>query len=1079
MNIEDTNKISNLDVLNTKYNFKILELEGINLDDDWSKLSKLKNLETLILKDSYVDFKKFYNAIFSLKKLNKLKLNHYCYFNKSKNDKFEKNLKLSSLKEFCLEFPNLDEPDFEINTYWQKSYQNKHNSITDVPNSHTVFPNLEVIKLINYETYKQRILKDDEDNKKIFKEIYWNTKLDDLKRFKKLKNIVINNGNISDLYTNGLDHFVEILEKQKINFAINNVNNTSKLNLDFKTVNFFCGFKDTRTNPCLQLDNEFLNILKENNIVIDKNIFNISEFDYYKDTYKYGKPYVIKKNKSYEEVIKSNPSSFIFKSCFRFLNISNSGADRGKKLDVMEHLFKNQNKLETIIFDLSKNDNYDTGIWIWSADQISFLVKFIYELRLNNKDTRIFIYHPEIKKLLNEKDSSDNFKIHLIYLYNSIKINNLKEKLTILGASDKELDLLTDKFINENVNQVVVVDDIFYNKSNYFPDQTFINNDQLDDLKSHYPKYINDDDKKWSKLNHLFKYVYEEIIRIIGFLDTDFKPDKDSLILVIKKTAIDKIPNINFKKIYIYFGASLHHVSHQMTYTEKDWNAKKIVGALVNNNEEGINKIKDKLFSVATNISEKFVLSNDFKDSNLSKEDFLKPTDFTQIVDNIEIKDDKIKNLTHCWIEGVNPWQEKYIKLDEFDKFIPTENLEYLKLSDCLQSENLNLPHFPKLKILKMNFFQNHHRKSLDKVTLSKFENCPNLQKIEIKNLYNFYNKRLFKNTLGFTGYSTNLSYNDTWSYINVDFSQLHNLNKLEEINIHPGILASDVSKLRSVENLKKIRLSVMHFNKDDHLSVYEPQKEISDQDLSFFKNSKKIEDITLSLGNRPFKDDHYGNISSSYKGSGEFINFINHKIKKLSLNINVDIKNQTIIQDIINNITNRLLSLEELNLTFGIAIRSEYFDYYLSEDKQFSHKLETQVLDFKKICKLKKLKSLCIQQYGDETYIPFKSINFDQIINLKEIKTLDVMWSSLSFPEFRKARIAFKNEKYDNPKFYDEYIEDYEEDSDYRKNWNRMDHINTDEWDWYSLESKYLDLEKEENKKKYEKKLIIKKKNS
>ena len=73
-----------------------------------------------------------------------------------------------------------------------------------------------------------------------------------------------------------------------------------------------------------------------------------------------------------------------------------------------------------------------------------------------------------------------------------------------MGASDKELDLLTDKFINENVNQVVVVDDIFYNKSNYFPDQTFINNDQLDDLKSHYPKYMNDDDKKWSKFCLLY-----------------------------------------------------------------------------------------------------------------------------------------------------------------------------------------------------------------------------------------------------------------------------------------------------------------------------------------------------------------------------------------------------------------------------------------------------------------------------------------------------------------------------------------------------------------------------------------------
>ena len=42
MSTKDTNKLSNLDILNTKYNFKILELEGLNLDDDWSKLSKVK-----------------------------------------------------------------------------------------------------------------------------------------------------------------------------------------------------------------------------------------------------------------------------------------------------------------------------------------------------------------------------------------------------------------------------------------------------------------------------------------------------------------------------------------------------------------------------------------------------------------------------------------------------------------------------------------------------------------------------------------------------------------------------------------------------------------------------------------------------------------------------------------------------------------------------------------------------------------------------------------------------------------------------------------------------------------------------
>ena len=37
MNIEDTNKISNLDILDIKNNFKILELEGISLHDDLTK----------------------------------------------------------------------------------------------------------------------------------------------------------------------------------------------------------------------------------------------------------------------------------------------------------------------------------------------------------------------------------------------------------------------------------------------------------------------------------------------------------------------------------------------------------------------------------------------------------------------------------------------------------------------------------------------------------------------------------------------------------------------------------------------------------------------------------------------------------------------------------------------------------------------------------------------------------------------------------------------------------------------------------------------------------------------------------
>ena len=60
---------------------------------------------------------------------------------------------------------------------------------------------------------------------------------------------------------------------------------------------------------------------------------------------------------------------------------------------------------------------------------------------------------------------------------------------------------------------------------------------------------------------------------------------------------------------------------------------------------------------------------------------------------------------------------------------------------------------------------------------------------------------------------------------------------------------------------------------------------------------------------------------------NGEFIDFINYKIEKLDLLINVDIKNQIKIQDIINNICNSFLNLKELKLTFGFAVTNKNHD--------------------------------------------------------------------------------------------------------------------------------------------------------
>ena len=43
-----------------------------------------------------------------------------------------------------------------------------------------------------------------------------------------------------------------------------------------------------------------------------------------------------------------------------------------------------------------------------------------------------------------------------------------------------------------------------------------------------------------------------------------------------------------------------------------------------------------------------------------------------------------MSNLTHCWFEGVNPWLGKYVLLKDLNQLLPTTNLQYLRLSDCI-----------------------------------------------------------------------------------------------------------------------------------------------------------------------------------------------------------------------------------------------------------------------------------------------------------------------------------------------------------------------------------------------------------
>ena len=38
-----------------------------------------------------------------------------------------------------------------------------------------------------------------------------------------------------------------------------------------------------------------------------------------------------------------------------------------------------------------------------------------------------------------------------------------------------------------------------------------------------------------------------------------------------------------------------------------------------------------------------------------------------ELLKDVGINKNQIEGITHCWFEGVNPWQQRYIKLSEFD----------------------------------------------------------------------------------------------------------------------------------------------------------------------------------------------------------------------------------------------------------------------------------------------------------------------------------------------------------------------------------------------------------------------------
>ena len=402
---------NNLTSLKNNFSITNLEIKQLTLKDNWELLSELKQLRSLTVKDSYVDFKKFYSAICSLPKLERLIYNHYCFFNKNKKDKLPDNLKLSSLKIFKLEFPDESEPDFEINTYAQKSYKNKHNSITELKDCHKIFPNLEEIQFVNYQTYRKRMEDEHADNKKLNSTVYWNMDFKTLNQFKYLKNIRFNDGQPKSLVEAGiLEIFLDKIP-QETKFKFNGISNEAPQDLTKDGTIIFNHKDEEQINlKTVKIKNEIYHIFKDNlysDRAMEINPKGLYKFHKSKDSWKLkeDKLVILLQNIKFE--------SIIFSPTFNFMD-NNFESWQVKSAGYNLDFLKSQTKVKNVIFDLSKKEDDK-----WDSNKFIHFVKFVYELLHQNQNTKIYFYHNELKSFLNQKKTKDqSFKLHLIYLIN-------------------------------------------------------------------------------------------------------------------------------------------------------------------------------------------------------------------------------------------------------------------------------------------------------------------------------------------------------------------------------------------------------------------------------------------------------------------------------------------------------------------------------------------------------------------------------------------------------------------------------------------------------------------------------------
>ena len=365
------------------------------------------------------------------------------------------------------------------------------------------------------------------------------------------------------------------------------------------------------------------------------------------------------------------------------------------KINLFIDLFKNQKSLN-IVFDLTYNEkDFNENLKEYTSDQIIYLLKFISTIIEKVPNIKIFLYLEKIKELITNKKSKNLFTKHLIIILNYLIRNkaNLNNRVEFLDVSYEELKSFYEKYKLDNIKNVIEVDDVIFKHSKRFNDYEIVYGDQTWAMRKNFV-YFNEDFYS-KKFDIPFKKTYQEFLRISSFaFDTNLKKE---LFILTRKGKINSSSIKQIDKYCIFLGSPSSYIGNMIDDKPKIFDANKSF------NDDGLVPDK-KTIEIKNKVMDLFTQSDEFFDHSNLKKQFLSSLDEINYMSEDHVVKEMGKNLSYLWIEGVKPNLEKYVKLKDLPKYFYLDNLEELRVSDCIALNDKTLPHLPKLKRMRLDF---------------------------------------------------------------------------------------------------------------------------------------------------------------------------------------------------------------------------------------------------------------------------------------------------------------------------------------------------------------------------------------